>query len=302
MDLTFEKFSNAQFGVVRVFTIDDEPYFVGSEVATILGYLKARNAIALHVDEGDSMKYDMADSQGVVHPTTLINESGLYSLIFASKLSTAKAFKKWVTSEVLPSIRKHGAYMTQQALDRALTDPDYLSQVATMGKEERAKAAELEKQRQVEQQKRIEAEATVQVISEENDLQKDMIEGMTEEVPVAELRQRISRIIQQRGGGTHIQGAWIALFKEFELKYHMRLNQRMERDMFQGNKVEYIDKKLNMIPELFDLTCKLFGEEADKLVKSWTKYIGRPSQTRDLAKRQHQVREIVDYKMRQMKD
>lgn len=302
MDLTFEKFSNAQFGVVRVFTIDDEPYFVGSEVATILGYLKARNAIALHVDEGDSMKYDMADSQGVVHPTTLINESGLYSLIFASKLSTAKAFKKWVTSEVLPSIRKHGAYMTQQALDRALTDPDYLIQLATMVKEERAKAAELEKQRQVEQQKRIEAEATVQVISEENDLQKDMIEGMTEEVPVAELRQRISRIIQQRGGGTHIQGAWIALFKEFELKYHMRLNQRMERDMFQGNKVEYIDKKLNMIPELFDLTCKLFGEEADKLVKSWTKYIGRPSQTRDLAKRQHQVREIVDYKMRQMKD
>ena len=155
MDLTFEKFSNAQFGVVRVFTIDDEPYFVGSEVATILGYLKARNAIALHVDEGDSMKYDMADSQGVVHPTTLINESGLYSLIFASKLSTAKAFKKWVTSEVLPSIRKHGAYMTQQALDRALTDPDYLIQLATMVKEERAKAAELEKQRQVEQQKRI---------------------------------------------------------------------------------------------------------------------------------------------------
>lgn len=294
-------FKNEHLGSVRVFVDDNEtPYFCLSDLCNMLD-LSAKFVKQRLSDDVCISNY-ITDRMGRSQSATFINEDGMYDVILDSRKPEARQLRKWVTSEVLPSIRKHGAYMTQQALDRALTDPDYLIQLATMVKEERAKTAELEKQRQVEQQKRIEAEATVQVISEENDLQKDMIEGMTEEVPVAELRQRISRIIQQRGGGTHIQGAWIALFKEFELKYHMRLNQRMERDMFQGNKVEYIDKKLNMIPELFDLTCKLFGEEADKLVKSWTKYIGRPSQTRDLAKRQHQVREIVDYKMRQMKD
>ena len=93
---------------VRTTMVDGEPYFVGKDVADILGYAKARNAIANHVDEDDALKWGVMDSLGREQETTIINESGLYSLILSSKLPQAKEFKRWVTSEVLPSIRKHG--------------------------------------------------------------------------------------------------------------------------------------------------------------------------------------------------
>ena len=86
---------------VRTLTIDDEPWFVGKDVADILGYSKARNAIALHVDEDDALKQGLTDNLGRVQETIIINESGLYSLILSSKLPQAKEFKRWVTSEVL---------------------------------------------------------------------------------------------------------------------------------------------------------------------------------------------------------
>ena len=108
-------FENAELGAVRTLLIDGEPYFVGKDVAEILGYSKARNAIAEHVDEDDALKQGVTDSMGRVQETTLINESGLYSLIFSSKLPTAKQFKRWVTGEVLPAIRKTGRYETEEA-------------------------------------------------------------------------------------------------------------------------------------------------------------------------------------------
>lgn len=98
---------------VRTVTINDEPYFVGKDVADILGYQNPSRDINRHVNEEDRQNYQngsLASNRGM----TVINESGLYSLILGSKLSTAKEFKHWVTSEVLPSIRKHGAYMTDQ--------------------------------------------------------------------------------------------------------------------------------------------------------------------------------------------
>lgn len=103
-------FSNEEFGQVRIMLIDDEPWFVGKEVAERLGYAKPLNALATHIDEDDSLKRGLTDSLGREQQTTLINESGLYSLIMSSKLPDAKRFKRWVTSEVLPSIRKTGGY------------------------------------------------------------------------------------------------------------------------------------------------------------------------------------------------
>lgn len=103
-------FNNSQFGNVRTTVIDGEPYFVGKDVASILGYAKPRNALAMHVDEDDALKQGVIDDRGRMQETTFINESGLYSLIISSKLPNAKKFKRWVTSEVLPAIRKTGAY------------------------------------------------------------------------------------------------------------------------------------------------------------------------------------------------
>lgn len=112
MNNDIQIFNNPEFGAVRTMTIDKEPWFVGKDVAEILGYAKPLNALASHVDTDDSLKQGLIDSLGRKQDTIIINESGLYSLIFSSKLPSAKAFKHWVTSEVLPQIRKTGRYQT----------------------------------------------------------------------------------------------------------------------------------------------------------------------------------------------
>ncbi|HGK6754318.1 TPA: ORF6C domain-containing protein [Streptococcus agalactiae] len=104
---------------VRTVTINNESWFVGKDVADILGYSKSRNAIALHVDEDDALKQGITDNLGRMQETIIINESGLYSLILSSKLPQVKEFKRWVTSEVLPQIRQQGAYVPENLSDEA---------------------------------------------------------------------------------------------------------------------------------------------------------------------------------------
>ena len=107
-------FNNPEFGSVRTVCIDGEPWLVGKDVALILGYAKPNNALASHVDEDDSLKWGVIDSMGRKQETIIINESGFYSLVLSSKLPTAKKFKRWVTSEVLPTIRKTGGYVANE--------------------------------------------------------------------------------------------------------------------------------------------------------------------------------------------
>ena len=106
-----EIFKNQDFGEIRAISINDEPYFVGKDVAMILGYTNTRKAVIDHVDDDDKKDgVTIRDSIGREQKPVLINESGLYSLILSSKLPNAKKFKRWVTSEVLPEIRKNGSY------------------------------------------------------------------------------------------------------------------------------------------------------------------------------------------------
>lgn len=147
-------FDNPEFGKVRSVMINNEPWFVGKDVAEILGYAKPLNALAAHVDEYDSLKQGLIDSMGREQGTIFINESGLYSLILSSKLPKAKEFKRWVTSEVLPSIRKHGIYATEELEDKILNNPDFLIKVLTELKEER-KQKELLTKKTEEQEKEI---------------------------------------------------------------------------------------------------------------------------------------------------
>ena len=108
-----EIFKNEEFGEIRTVTINEEPWFVGKDIAEVLGYQNPSRDINRHVDEEDRQNYQngtFESNRGM----TVINESGLYSLILSSKLPNAKKFKRWVTSEVIPAIRKHGAYLTDQ--------------------------------------------------------------------------------------------------------------------------------------------------------------------------------------------
>ena len=159
-------FNNAEFGQLRTLVKDNETWFVGKDVCEILKYQNGSRDINRHVDEEDrqilkSTKTVVLENGIPARGLTIINESGLYSLVLSSKLPNAKKFKRWVTSEVLPSIRKHGIYATTQTIETMLADPDNAIRMLTALKEERAK--------------RIEQEKQIATLTAENQMQAQMI-------------------------------------------------------------------------------------------------------------------------------
>lgn len=142
MDLQI--FQNEQFGSIRTIEKDSKIYFCGSDVAKALGYSNAPDAIGKHCKKDGIVKCDSVDSLGRKNTLSFINEGNVYRLITHSKLPAAEQFERWVFEEVLPSIRKHGAYMTPETLEQAILNPDYLIQIATALKEEREKRKLLE--------------------------------------------------------------------------------------------------------------------------------------------------------------
>lgn len=268
-------FENPEFGRVRGgMGQDGKPWFIGIDIAEALGYSNTTKAIRTHVDEEDK-KYVMsnfrAKAQNGLVPkgqtkTLLINESGVYSLILRSKLDSAKKFKRWVTSEVLPSISKHGMYMTPQTFEQAIHDPDYLLKIFTAYKEER--------------DKRIEAEEQNKLLTADNEHKDSVINGLTEDIPLAEKRQRIIQIIRHHVSPSQIATRWGLLYSEFNKKYHCNVKLRFERqreefDPKLKNPLDYIERGMDMIPELYELACKLFESDIDSLLEEWSTTISR---------------------------
>ena len=150
-------FKSPEFGQVRTITLDGEPWFVGKDVADALGYSNSRDALARHVDDEDKTSVVIPDTgSNYKSKATLINESGLYSLVLSSKLPTAKQFKHWITGEVIPSIRKYGAYLTPEKVEEVLLNPDTLIKLAT----------ELKAEREARKNAELEAASAKQVIGE----------------------------------------------------------------------------------------------------------------------------------------
>lgn len=213
-------FRNAEFGEVRTLTGENgETWFVGKDVADILGYSNTRDALSRHVDIEDKNTVVIPD--GIGNPNKIvINESGLYSLVLSSKLPTAKKFRKWVTSEVLPTIRKHGAYMTENTLEKALTSPDFLIQLATQLKEEQAKRKQLEEQAEQDRPKVLFANA---------------VETSKTSILVGEL----AKILKQNGVDTGQKRlfAWLRehgfLIKREGTDYNMPTQRAMEQGLFE---------------------------------------------------------------------
>ena len=136
---------NFENSEIRTTVIDGTPHFVGKDVAEILGYKRTADAIASHVDSEDKGVGEI-ETPGGVQKLVVINESGLYSLVLSSKLPSAKKFKRWVTNDVLPDIRKHGAYLSNDKIEEILTDPETIISLAQQVKDERAKNALLTQQ------------------------------------------------------------------------------------------------------------------------------------------------------------
>ena len=137
-------FNNEEFGEIRTVIIDNKPWFVGKDVAVSLGYKDTSDALKKHVADEDKLTRCFADS-GQNRQMYIINESGLYALISGSKLESAKRFKHWVTSEVLPCIRKNGIYATDNVIDNILNNPDFGIELLTRLKEERSARVEAER-------------------------------------------------------------------------------------------------------------------------------------------------------------
>lgn len=132
--------------------INGEPWFVGRDIANNLGYMDARKAVVMHVDEDDRTNCPITDSLGREQETIIVNESGMYALILCSKLPSAKKFKHWVTSEVLPSIRKNGGYIAGQ---ESLSDEELLSKALIVAQNKiRERDALIQKQAEVIEQQR----------------------------------------------------------------------------------------------------------------------------------------------------
>ena len=144
-------FSNAEFGSVRSLMVNGEPHFVGRDVAKILGYANPNDALAKHVDEEDKGVAN-CDTPGGNQGLLIINESGLYSLILSSKLPAAKRFKRWVTSDVLPVIRKHGVF----AMDDIVNNTDALIEALQAFKAERQQRIALQEENAVQKQQLVE--------------------------------------------------------------------------------------------------------------------------------------------------
>jgi anti-repressor protein len=242
-------FENPEFGKVRTVAIDNEPYFVGKDVAEILGYAKPENAISTHVDEEDkTTTLIQGTGSNYKSNAVLINESGLYSLILSSKLPTAKKFKHWVTSEVLPSIRANGGYIAGQ---ETLSDDELIAKALIMAKNKIA-----------ERDKRI-AE-----LNEDNERMRpkeifaDAITASKTSILVGELAKIL------KGNGVDIGQkrlfAWLRdkgyLIKRQGTDYNMPTQKSMELKLFEIKEGSYVDGSgVNKITKTTKVTGK--GQE-----------------------------------------
>lgn len=137
-------FQNPEFGRVRIVEVNGEAWMVGKDVAEALGYKDTVNAIKAHVDDEDKKGGWRITTPSGEQQMTIINESGLYSLVLSSKLPNARKFRRWVTTEVLPTVRKHGAYMTPETLQAAILNPDTMIQLCQQLKAEQEHSRQLE--------------------------------------------------------------------------------------------------------------------------------------------------------------
>ena len=200
-------FNNEEFGEIRTVNIDGEPWFVGKDVAEALGYQNGSRDINNHIEEDDrriitNQNYQNGTLEIPNRGLIIINESGLYALIFGSKLESAKRFKHWITSEVLPSVRKHGIYATDNVIDNILNNPDFGIELLTKLKEERAA--------------RVEAERRNAILTHVNKTYT-----MTEIAKELNMKSatQLNKLLAEKRIQYHVNGTWVMYSKYSDLGY-----------------------------------------------------------------------------------
>ena len=223
-------FENNEFGSIRTLEIDGEPWFVGKDIAVILGYSNPRDALAKHVDDEDK-GVAKCDTPGGVQDLTVINESGLYSLVLSSKLSTAKKFKRWVTSEVIPSIRKHGVYMTPETIEKVLYNPDFIIQIAKNLKSEQEKNKILVAQNE-----------ELQLENEELTIKNEALSGKIQSWDYKALIRKLINIYSAKIVNGYWGVGWVRYYDELFYKYGINLKSRQTKSKTKKSCLDFISE------------------------------------------------------------
>lgn len=250
---SIEVFENPIFGQIRMTMVDDEPMFCLVDVCRALE-IKNATDVAKRLDEDELTRLNLGGRAG---ESNFITESGLYAVIVRSDKPNAKKFRKWVTSDVLPTIRKTGGYVNNDELFISTYLP-YADENTKLIFSQTLKTVR-EQNETIKRQKK-------EIIHKE-----DVIIGLVDDIDLATKRQRITQIVRFGADGKY-QERYSLLYGEFERKYHCNLKSRMEGCTLKPkvrNKMDYIDREMGMIPQLYEIACKLFENDVEKLKSEW---------------------------------
>lgn len=251
-ELQVFKYSGKQ---VRTLLKDNQPWWVLKDVCDIL-QLTTPTRVAERLEDDEVSLTHIADNLGRKQETLIINESGLYNVILRSDKPEAKPFRKWVTGEVLPAIRKTGGYVGNDEMFIATYLPFADDTTKTLFK------------------------TTLQTVRQQNELilkqqkeiqhKEDVIIGLVDNVELAEKRQTLNRVVRYKNA--NFQERWAELYRQFNMKYHIDIEKRFlaynkENKPKMKSKLDYVDKVMNKIPELYEIACKLYENDIKELTE-----------------------------------
>ncbi|MFL0167713.1 BRO-N domain-containing protein [Candidatus Clostridium helianthi] len=243
-------FKNEEFGQVRWTRIDGKDYAVAKDIANALGYKNTNDAIIRHCK--GVVKHEGFKINGI--QVALIPEGDIYRLTAKSELSGAEKFESWIFDDILPTIRQTGGYVNND---------DAFIRTYLPFADDTTKAMFKSTLETVRKQNEL-----IVKQQEEISYKEDVIIGLVDKVTLAEKRQILNRVVRYKGA--NFQERWRELYRQFEMKYHIDLNKRFEAYNLTHkpkikNKVDYIDKIMNKIPELYEIACKLYESDVKEL-------------------------------------
>ena len=251
---SLQMFRNEEFGEIRTVTINNEPMFCLTDVCKPLGITHITD-VKKRLKKDGVVTTEVIDRLGRKQNAAFINESNLYKVIFQSRKENAERFTDWVTSEVLPTIRKTGGYVHNEDVFVATYLPFADANIKNLF---RTTLQTIREQNQL-----------IKRQQEEIEYQDSVITGLIEDITLADKRQILNRVM--RHNTRDYVSRWGILYREFDAKYHMNTKTRMER-YNQGlkkkiqSRLEYIDTVENMLSELYDIAAKLFHEDVEELI------------------------------------
>lgn len=253
-------FTKDEFGTIRTVQMNGEPYFCMVDICKALDLNNISQA-RTRLREDGVITNEVIDSMGRKQKANFINESNMYKLVFQSRKESAEKFTDWVTAEVLPTIRKTGGYVNSDEL--------FINTYLPFA-DENTKTMFCQTLKTVREQNEIIQKQQKEIMHKE-----DVIIGLVEDIDLATKRQRITQIVRHCEKKNY-QERYRLLYDEFSRKYHCDLKYRMENDILKPkakNTMDYIDRRMNMIPQLYEIACKLFENDVEALKAEWESVI-----------------------------